>query len=343
MRTKSFILFTLFSTVQAAAQDIHFSQFYHAPLAQNPALAGAEYQSEAIVNYRSQWRSVADPYSTMAAMAHTRIGSRPGKNFFSLGALFFQDLSGDNRLRTLQAGLDLAYHVQIGREQKLGLGLMASYGQLSFDSQSFQWGSQYSGNAYDPSLNPGEDFGSSAYSYPDISSGLVWSYSGSAEKRKVQGNQYRSGSVGIAVYHLNRPEYSFFGSGQRLFPRLAVHGRFLFGLPDSKLALNPGFMYYRQGPNSEMLFGGMLRYDLISESKYTGVYKSAGVYLGAFLRSGDALVISSLFEFDLFSLGLSYDTNISALKTSSGGMGGLELALIYRGSKSWLGKTVKTR
>jgi type IX secretion system PorP/SprF family membrane protein len=285
------------------AQDIHFSQFYMAPLMQNPALAGAERSSEAMLNYRSQWQSVADPYSTMSATAHTRIGSTPGKNYFALGINFFQDQSGDAKMRTLQAGLALAYHVRIGRNHTLGLGVRADYGQLSVDSRAFQWGSQYSGNGYDPGIDPGETLDRAAFSYPDISSGLVWSYNNTSGKGRVQRNNYRQGSFGISVFHLNRPEYSFFGSGQRLFPKMVLHGRFLLSIPASKIALNPGFMFYRQGPNSEMLLGSMIRYDLISESKYTGVYKTSGIYLGGYLRAGDAFVISSMFEFDLISIG----------------------------------------
>lgn len=47
------------------AQDIHFSQFFNTPYAQNPANIGqfdGDYRMGAV--YRQQWRSVTIPYST---------------------------------------------------------------------------------------------------------------------------------------------------------------------------------------------------------------------------------------------------------------------------------------
>ena len=340
---KLLILLYVFSGPVISAQDIHFSQFYLTPLLQNPGLAGAERSSEAMLNYRTQWQSVADPYLTMAASGHSRIGYQPGKNFFALGLDFFQDRGGDNKLRTVQAGLSLAYHVRMGRNHKLGLGLKASYGQLSLDASALQWGSQYAGNAYDPTVDPGELIESNAFSYPDISSGLVWSIDNSSGKSGILRQNYRNASFGISAFHLNRPAYSWFGSGQRLFVRYVVHGRLMLSLPSSRFAVNPGFMFYRQGPNSQILLGSMVRYDLISESKYTGINKSSGIYLGGYLRAGDAFVISSMFEFDKLSIGISYDTNISNLRTSSRGNGGFEIAIVYNGSKPFFGRSVNTR
>ncbi len=171
---KIVVLFCLLSLHPAIqSQDIHFSQFYQAPLNQNPALAGAERKSEASLQYRSQWQSVADPYTTMAANVYTRLGKSNRENFFGLGANFFQDQSGDSKLRTTLAALSLAYHVRIGNNHKLGLGVSAAYGQLSVDSKALEWGSQYSGNAYNPSIDPGEVLGQAAFAYPDLSNGFV--------------------------------------------------------------------------------------------------------------------------------------------------------------------------
>ena len=52
-------------SISANAQDIHFSQFFNTPLAQNPANIGqfrGNYRMGAV--YRQQWRSVTVPYST---------------------------------------------------------------------------------------------------------------------------------------------------------------------------------------------------------------------------------------------------------------------------------------
>ena len=48
----------------AQAQDAQFSQYTNAPLALNPSLVGLERGLLFTANYRSQWSSVAAPYTT---------------------------------------------------------------------------------------------------------------------------------------------------------------------------------------------------------------------------------------------------------------------------------------
>ena len=54
------------------AQDVHFSQMEYSPLTLNPGLAGANSPMQGVVNYRSQWKSVATPYKTIAASFDAR-------------------------------------------------------------------------------------------------------------------------------------------------------------------------------------------------------------------------------------------------------------------------------
>ncbi len=56
----------LFASLQVQSQDIHFSQFFEAPLLRNPALAGlftGDLRIQAV--YRTQWQSVSVPYQTL--------------------------------------------------------------------------------------------------------------------------------------------------------------------------------------------------------------------------------------------------------------------------------------
>jgi len=55
-------------------------------------------------------------------------------------------------------------------------------------------------------------------------------------------------------------------------------------------------------------------------------------YLGSWLRFSnltDAIIPYVGLDFNSFTLGLSYDVNISSLKTASQSMGGIEISLIY--------------
>jgi hypothetical protein len=52
-------------SIIALAQDIHFSQFFEAPLLRNPSLAGiftGDVRIQAV--YRDQWNSVTTAYKT---------------------------------------------------------------------------------------------------------------------------------------------------------------------------------------------------------------------------------------------------------------------------------------
>ncbi|NJO68898.1 MAG: type IX secretion system membrane protein PorP/SprF [Bacteroidetes bacterium] len=48
-------------------QDIHFSQFYNVPMVINSASTGIfDGDWQATAGYRNQWRSIAQPYRTLA-------------------------------------------------------------------------------------------------------------------------------------------------------------------------------------------------------------------------------------------------------------------------------------
>jgi hypothetical protein len=52
---------------------------------------------------------------------------------------------------------------------------------------------------------------------------------------------------------------------------------------------------------------------------------------GSYIRWGDAIIPVIKLESNAFTLGLSYDINISSLQTVSEGRGGFELSLSYIG------------
>jgi hypothetical protein len=53
------------------------------------------------------------------------------------------------------------------------------------------------------------------------------------------------------------------------------------------------------------------------------------VYLGAWYRLSDAVIPYVGLEYNEFHFGVSYDVNVSPLKTASNSRGGVELSVIY--------------
>jgi type IX secretion system PorP/SprF family membrane protein len=325
------------------AQDVHFSQFFMAPLSQNPALAGGSTASEATMNYRSQWKAITVPYKTYAFQMHGRFAGRKRKNYLAGGLQMYYDQSGDGLLRTTIVNLSLAGHVHISRYHTLGGGIQGGVGQRRIDYGALQWGSQYAETGYNPQLNSGESLMNPTFSYADMSGGFLWNFDNTAGLIKVQGNNFNRGTVGLSFFHFNQPAYSFNNTGERLMVKWVFHGNMLFSIPNSKLAINPGWMAYKQGPNREVLFGSMVRYDLLSESKYSGVFENVGAYLGAYYRWGDAIVVSSMIESGSWALGFSYDASLSNLRPASNGRGGFEISIRYKGDNSLFGKKINFR
>ena len=168
------------------SQDIHFSNMDYSPMTLNPGLAGANYDLQAISNYRTQWNAVpgAAPFSTIAVSADMRLNpnKRQRSGNIALGINFFNDQAGVNRISTNNVALSLAYHLFVGDKSTVGLGLQSGFGQRTLDAANGMWGSQYDGLTYNAALPSGENLGSPSFSFLDAGAGFVYTY-GSDESR----------------------------------------------------------------------------------------------------------------------------------------------------------------
>lgn len=320
----------------AVAQDVHFSQMSYSPLTLNPALAGANGPLQAIVNYRTQWKSVASPYKTIAASFDARLNDkkRMKKGIFAMGLNFFNDQAGDARISTTTANLNLAYHLILDKKSKLGAGIYGGFGQRSIAQGAGKWGSQFNGNNYDPSLPSGESFLSDRFSYLDVGTGVVYTYKNS--ERYMTSNNQRDVNIGVAMYHLSKPSYSFLAANdEQLYMRLSVFANAIIGIQNTKMSLMPAFYYQRQKTAQEALIGTYFRYMVQEESRITGFNKGCFLSLGAFYRNKDAFVVKGLLEWSDFSVGFAYDVNVSSLITVSKTRGGFEMFLRYNMSQGF--------
>jgi hypothetical protein len=115
-----------------------------------------------------------------------------------------------------------------------------------------------------------------------------------------------------------------------------VHGGMLIGIKNTKLDIVPSFMYAQQGAAREILFGGMFKYLIKEDSKYTGYVKGQYFSLGAFYRNKDAVIVNAMFEMGQMALGISYDVNTSSLNNISNYKGGLEVSLRFISAKDFV-------
>lgn len=322
------IIFIVLIAGELLAQDAHFTQFTSGAEWLNPATSGALTATSAQISYRDQWSGIGDFYKSMLASGQLRIGAKKDKRgFSSAGILLLNDRAGTARLNTLNGGFNYAYHVRLDNFQTLGLGVYAGVLQHSFSPNGLQWGSQYDGNAWNSAL-PGDAIVGARRTNLDLAAGVCWTWKSS--ENYMTSNDQRMFRLGAGMWHITQPNIAFSGLN-KLAPRYSVHGDALIGIANTSFSILPAVLFQQQ-QTSELVVGSLIRYTVKESSRYTGFVASSSVAVGAYWRNKDAIAFAAQLQWSKYSLGMSYDATVSALRQSTNGRGGFEITLSYRGS-----------
>ncbi len=329
LNTKKWLVLALITAgiyQDAQSQDLHFSQYYSTPLIVNPALTGLfNGKVRGIANYRDQWSNVA-PFKTYGLSVDAGLMKKKMDDaFLGAGLSVYQDEAGDSRLSTTQVNLSLSSIITINDNNVIAAGIQGGLVQKNIKNGDLQWGTQYDKGSHAPSLPSGEPSTYENSMFGDFSLGLVWNY-GKSESNIAKNNHFGA-SAGFAIYHLNAPMQAF--DTERLHRNFVSHAGLNIGIKGTPLAINPSVLYMQQGPLKEINAGGLIRYMIVEEAKYTKLLKETAIYLGAFYRVGDAIVPAFMFEYANYSIGVSYDINTSNLTDATDGKGGVELSFRY--------------
>ncbi|MEM9921812.1 MAG: PorP/SprF family type IX secretion system membrane protein [Bacteroidota bacterium] len=315
-----------------SAQDIHFSQFYLSPLNLNPAMTGVmNCNIRLVANYRNQWASVlnSNAYNTYSVSYDQRVPV--GRyDYFGIGGTFWGDRAGELSFETLQGRLSLAYSKKMGgyRNQAhyLVLGADVGVSQRSIDFLAARYGNQHDGEGrFNPNAQSFENFTRDNYLFGDISAGLLWFTVFDEDNNLYFGGAYS---------HLNEANQSFeLGEFEPLFSKFTINAGGEFMLTD-RFGLVPGVVMFKQGPSFELNAGTSMKFLLgRSRSNYQAFQIGTWVRLANHFEetlTTDALILSTRFDYDQFTIGFSYDVNISSLRTASNGNGAFEFALVYK-------------
>ncbi|MEO5684240.1 MAG: PorP/SprF family type IX secretion system membrane protein [Chitinophagaceae bacterium] len=314
------LLFCLGNKMQA--QDIHFSQFFEAPLLRNPSLAGL-FSGDVRVQmvYRDQWNSFTNAYKSGSINAEYKLPVGKGDDFLTAGVQILYDKAGTAGLTSTSFMPALNYHKSLNSNKStyLSVGFMGGLVQKSIDRSKITTNSQFDGAAFNPSLADGETFSTSNYNYFDGAVG--------ASFNSAFGPDYvNSYFIGLAYHHFNRPRNSFYrNAASALNPKIVASGGLKFHIDDNNYFTLQAD-YSTQGSFNETIGGVMYSYKVgePDEPQYI-------IHGGAFLRWKDAFVPVVKIDYNPFSVALSYDVNVSQLKTVSQGRGGVELSVSYIG------------
>lgn len=305
----------LMLAMRSIAQDYSFSQFYTLPLMRNPALGGlftGDIRLQAA--YRNQWQSVTVPFRSSALSVEYKM---PSENV-TLGLQITHDIAGDSKLQRIQMFPSISGHVNLSENTMLTGGFMGGLVASHYDPTALQWDDQFVNGQFSASNPTSQIITNSSRNYLDMAAGLSLLSSVGAEGRWY---------FGMAMYHVSTPSIDFAKTDQ-----FKLNRRWTFNagitVPVNDLGgLNGYIDYYLQGGHRQLLLGAYYTHDLVQYDEDERITLS----LGALSRWNDAVIPMVKLDWYEMNIGLSYDVNVSKLKTASQMRGGFELTLGYRG------------
>ncbi len=325
MRKLAFSILALIIFINGQAQqDRHYSMFYASPMAINPGATGFfPGDIQVFTGFKNQWKSISsNPYNTISASVDAKLMKGKSNNsFLGLGVNFYNDKSGDSQLTTNIANISINYAIEVADNHQLALGIQPSFFQRFASMESLTWDQQWTGSTFDTNLENGETLVTDKSFQFDINSGLY--YFGKL-------NNQNSINFGVSVAHLLKPQNTLLNGNENLYQKYTIHGGGEFSKNGSKIAFSPNMIYFKQGSNQAFSVGTDFIYSLKESSKYTGYYDKSTISLGTYVRIGDAFYTTLFLNFAEFSLGVSYDLNMSGLSVVTNGRGGMEMLLRYR-------------
>jgi type IX secretion system PorP/SprF family membrane protein len=310
---------------QAAAQDMHFSQWFNSPLTTNPANTGfipdADYRVG--VNYRNQWSTIMSvPYKTMSIWGDAQVfRDRIESGWLGLGGVILRDVAGSGSLTSTKIYGSAAYHQMLGVAHLLSLGFNVGWANKRINTTDLKFPDQFDGKFFDSNLPTSVVLDAPNVSYFDMQVGLNYAYF-PTDKLYVNG--------GISVWHINRPRESFFkeddpssGYDSHIAPRYNGFVNASIKLND-QVIINPMAYYSTTTKASELVGGGNVQYNLSGDG-------DTQLFGGLYYRAGDAFIPMVGFEWKTVRLMFTYDATTSSLNQYNHSRGAFEFALMRNG------------
>ena len=295
LRKFLFIFASLASLSLVAQNNIHFSQFYNAPMVQNPALTGQfDGMMRATGLYRQQWSGVDDAtqdFFTRTMDASVDFSFLEKK--LGIGFCILNDQSGNKVFNTYRFMFSLAYGIKMGRSQ-LSIGVQPIFFMSSLDQSKLVFSST------NPTLSSGS-------SYFDLSTGVNFH----TEKEKTKWD------IGFSGSQLMGAKESYDKSGTAIKVPLFVRGYTQFEFDyKPKVKIMPGLQVLYQAQALNILPGTNFGFKIMNKEKLkTTLY--AGVWSRINSTSFESVIPIVGLGVNNVKLMFSYDYNLSLSKLNS--------------------------
>ena len=307
-------------SMQANAQDLHFSQYFNSPLLVNPANTGftpdGDYRLG--INYRTQWAAISNPYKTMSAYGDVQLfGDRFENGWLGVGGTILRDVAGSGNLTSTKVYGSVAYHQAIGLGSLVSAGFSGGFTNKRVDFTKLTFDNQWNGKFFDIGAPSGENFLTNSVTYFSLSAGMNYAYF-------PNDNTYLN--VGFSATNINRPKESFFSAetvDARLLPRFTTFVNGSFKSNDIWI-LNPNVYVSNMGTAWEVVAGMNAQRDLSGNG-------NTQLILGAYYRVKDAIIPMVGFQQSGYKLTFNYDATTSSLKQFNNTRGAYEISIVKQG------------
>lgn len=288
----------ILALMQSYAQDMHFSQFYAAPLYLNPAFAGTAGGPRFILNYRNQWPGINNAFKNLAFSYDQYVPAVNG----GLGLIVTNDNQAGGVFKSTRVAGVYSYQLKVNRKLTIKPGIYTAYSNNSVNTNGLVY--RYINGV--PDLNSGEAFGANlTKSFVDFGAGALFF------TEKVYG--------GFSVDHLTEPNQSLTGGNSPLPRKYTAHvGAFIpVGKKQYNASISPNILFQQQSSWSQL---------------NVGMYYNRGpVVLGGWYRTsfvnGDAFIGLVGIKYDIYKFGYSYDIVTSELRASASGAHEISLSI----------------
>lgn len=325
------ISFLFLFVLTTQAQDLHFSQYFNAPLLVNPANTGftPDYDYRVGAHHRNQWASVGNPYRTQSIWGDLQLLNNKLENgWLGIGGAILQDVAGSSILTGTRAFGTIAYHQMLGARSLLSGGFGLGWVNKRIDLSKLTFDNQWNGKFFDNTINPNEPFATNQTNYLTLSAGLNYSYF-------PTDNLYLN--IGLAANHINRPSETFYGptaADTRLDVRYTAFAN-MSAKVDDRWIVNSN-MYVSQMANAwETVIGVNTQRSLNDDG-------SLQLIMGGYYRVSDAIIPMVGFNLKDYRFTINYDATVSSLGRFNNGRGAYEISIVRDGIfSSSSGRAVK--
>lgn len=301
----SLVLFIILGRiVNCHCQEVVYSQFYANPIYLNPAIAGSKLCSRITINYRNQWPTINEGYTSFSTSYDQPVEKISG----ALGVIVNADVAGGGIYKSFSANGIYSYRLELSRNILVNAAFQAGYVQHRLDWSKLIFENQ-ADQVVPSQLNVGK---------VDISAGLLAGYKESLY-------------IGVAVNHLTQPDMSYYeGTTNRMDMRLTIHSGVLIDLKEGldgedfrNLSISPNVVYVQQGNFRQLNIGVYANSNPLV----------AGIWLRHCFGNPDAAIFLLGYQQKNYKLEYSYDYTVSRLKIGSGGAHEISMVFLLNNHK----------